>query len=88
MTDDMKRAQQIVEEVEGKYQSRKMFLLEGYERAKTEEIVHYKQKDYKKYERAFFNFTYPLNTFTFHPKDSEQYEEIMQERSASRTNRQ
>ena len=32
----------------------------GYERAKTEEMVHYKQKDYRKYERLHLDYAYPI----------------------------
>ena len=37
----------------------------GYERAKTEEMVHYKQKDYRKYERLHLDYAYPIGNLTF-----------------------
>ena len=37
----------------------------GYERAKTEEMVHYKQKDYRKYERLHLDYAYPIGNLKF-----------------------
>ena len=37
----------------------------GYERAKTEEEVHYKQKEYRKYEKMFKQYAYPINEVAF-----------------------
>lgn len=53
MTAEQKQARTLISEVEDKYADKKRTLVMGYERAKTEEMVHYKQKDYRKYERLF-----------------------------------
>ena len=37
----------------------------GYERAKTEEMVHYKQKDYRKYDRLHLDYAYPMGALKF-----------------------
>ena len=54
-----------MQEVEDKYAEKKRILIMGYERAKTEEMVHYKQKDYRKYERMHIDYAYPINALKF-----------------------
>ena len=71
LTEDQKKAKVIIKQVEDKYQEKKLFLIRGYERAKTEEKVHYKQKDYRKYEKLFENYAYPINHLLFDEKDKE-----------------
>ena len=63
LTANMKRATQIVQEVEDKHAEKKRILVAGYERAKTEEIVIHKQKDYRKYEKLFEAYAFPVNRF-------------------------
>ena len=58
-----KAAKAIIQEVEDKYAEKKRVLVRGYERAKTEEIVLHKQKDYRKYEKAFESYAFPINQF-------------------------
>ena len=53
MTAEQRRAKDIIAEIDNKYAEKKTSLVKGYERAKTEEQVHYKQKDFRKYERLF-----------------------------------
>ena len=53
MTAEQRRAKDIIAEIDNKYAEKKNILVKGYERAKTEEWVHYKQKDFRKYERLF-----------------------------------
>lgn len=43
--------------------------MRGYERAKTEESVHYKQKDYRKYERIFETYAYPIGALRLNADD-------------------
>jgi len=69
LTADQKKAKEIISQVEDKYVSQKEVLVRGYERAKTEESVHYKQKDYRKYERMFENYAYPLDAVRFTADD-------------------
>ena len=42
---DQRRAREIAAQVEDKFAEKKLLLVRGYERAKTEERVHLKQKD-------------------------------------------
>ena len=35
----------------------------GYERAKTEEMVLHKQKNYRKYERMFEKYAFPIDQY-------------------------
>ena len=58
-----------MEDVESKYAEKKQFLIRGYERAKFEEEVHYRQKDLRKYERMFENYAYPINATFFEEAD-------------------
>ena len=51
----------------------------GYERAKTEEQVHFKQKDYRKYEKLFENYAYPINDLTFDNADKKNVIESINE---------
>ena len=63
LTDDIKhikasgkrvsREEKARQEVEAKYADQKKFLIESYERAKFEEQVHLKQKNYNRYKKTF-----------------------------------
>ena len=57
-------------EIDAKYAEKKKFLVMGYERAKSEETLHYKQKDYRKYERMFDLYAYPINLVKFDEEDT------------------
>lgn len=69
MTAEQKQARNIISSVEDKYADKKRTLVMGYERAKTEELVHYKQKDFRKYERLFNAYAYPINSMKFEEQD-------------------
>ena len=71
MTQEQRRAKEIMAEIDNKYAEKKSILVKGYERAKTEEKVHYKQKDYRKYERLFETYAFPLNSLKFTEEDIE-----------------
>ena len=73
LTADQKQAKQVYQAVEDKYASKKEILVMGYERARTEEEVHYKQKDYRKYDRMFQTYAYPINEIKF---DSEAIDQV------------
>ena len=49
----MSRAEEVTQQVEQKYENQKKLLLQGYDRALTENQVHNKQKDYRRYKRLF-----------------------------------
>lgn len=53
----------ILEKVENKHAVKKNILVAGYERAKTEEMVLHKQKDYRKYDKLFETYAFPINRF-------------------------
>ena len=53
--------------------------MRGYERAKTEETVHYKQKNYRKYERMFESYAYPINLTKFTEQDMSSVKAIVEE---------
>lgn len=52
-------------------------LVRGYERAKFEEQVHYRQRDLRRYERLFERYAYPMNNYKFVQKDTEDVLEIV-----------
>ncbi len=60
-----------MQEVDDKYAEKKSILIAGYERAKYEEKLHFKQKDHRKYERLFLNYAYPINMLRFDEQDRE-----------------
>ena len=51
----------------------------GYERAKTEEMVLHKQKDYRKYEKMFEAYAFPINRFRVREADLSDIKEMMAE---------
>ncbi len=69
LTAEQRRARDVMADVDVKYAEKKRILVMGYERAKTEEQVHYKQKDYRKYERLFERYAYPINSLKVDEKD-------------------
>lgn len=71
LTPDQKKAKAIMAEVDAKYAEKKKFLVMGYERAKSEEQLHYKQRDYRKYERMFELYAYPINLAKFDEEDTQ-----------------
>ena len=73
MTPEQRKARAIIHEVEDKYADKKQFLVKGYERAKLEEQIHYRQKDHRKYERLFEAYAYPINIVKFGKKDTEHF---------------
>ena len=73
LTPEQKKARSIIAKVEDKYAEKKQFLVRGYERAKFEEQVHLRQKDFRKYERLFEAYAYPINIVKFGREDSEHF---------------
>ena len=73
LTPEQKKARSIIAKVEDKYADKKQFLVRGYERAKFEEQVHFRQKDFRKYERLFEAYAYPINIVKFGREDSEHF---------------
>ena len=71
LTGDQRRSREIAAMVEDKYAEKKQFLVRGYERAKTEESVHLKQKDHRKYEKMFEIYAYPINFLKLKQSDKE-----------------
>ena len=69
LTADQKKAKNVIKKVEDKYAAKKQMLVMGYERAVTEERVHGKQKNYRKYERMYEQYAYPINLLKFEEKD-------------------
>jgi hypothetical protein len=70
LTSEQKQARTVITQVEAKYAEKKRVMVMGYERAKTEEKVHYKQKDYRKYEKLFDLYAYPINTLKLEEADT------------------
>ena len=71
LTADQKKARSIMKQVDDKYADKKRILIMGYERAKYEEKLHYKQKDHRKYERLFDNYAYPISSYRLDEQDSQ-----------------
>ena len=65
LTVEQKQARKIMKEIDDKYAEKKQMLIDGYERAKYEEKLHFKQKDHRRYERMFQSYAYPINLFAF-----------------------
>ena len=59
----MSRAEEVTQQVEQKYENQKQLLLQGYDRALTENQIHNKQKDYRRYKRLFQSYAYPIHAF-------------------------
>ena len=65
MSDGMKRADEVREDIEMKYANQKKFLVAGYEKAKNEQMVHQKQKDRRRYRNLFRRYAYPIGAMKY-----------------------
>jgi hypothetical protein len=66
---DEARTLEIRTDINNKHLKKKKFLAAGYQRAKDENELIHKEKDYRKYQKMYNQYAYPLNNFKF--KDGE-----------------
>lgn len=62
---DEGRSLEISTDINMKHMKKKKLLFAGWERAKNENEILHKQKDYRKWQKLFHQYAYPLNKFKF-----------------------
>ena len=70
------RGAEINADISNKHSKTKAFLVGGWQRAKNEHEIHLKQKDYRKFQRLFHQYAYPLNSHRFKEGDSAEFNRI------------
>ena len=66
--DDARRLE-IRTEINIKYQPKKKLMMQGWQRAKDENEIVHRQKEYRKYQKLTMQMAYPLNSFKFKEGD-------------------
>jgi hypothetical protein len=68
---DAARALEIKTEINLKHLEAKRRMVASWQQAKDESQYMYKQKKYKKYQKLFHQYAYPLNSFKFRPDETQ-----------------
>ena len=81
----MTNVDNLKQNIENKYANQKSLLIAGYERAKTEAMVHQKQKNYNRYKKYFHQYAYPIGAMKIRREDAEEANKFMEKEEAKRT---
>lgn len=73
---DAGRELEIRTDINNKHSAKKKMLLAGWQRAKDENELIHKQKDYRKYQKLFHQYAYPLGNFKFRVGESKTFASI------------
>ncbi len=67
---DAARALEIKSDINLKHLEAKKRMVASWQQAKDECQYMYKQKKYRKYQKLFHQYAYPLNSFKFRPEET------------------
>jgi hypothetical protein len=56
---------EVKQDINKKHADKKQFMFKKYVRARDENELVIKERDYRKYEKQLHNYAYPLNEFRF-----------------------